>query len=92
MFHKVKRVSPLADFKLSVQFSDGITKLYNVAPLFDRIPAFACLKENPDDFFSVTVDVGGYGIVWNDDLDLGCDELWDHGTELKERFVWKKPV
>ncbi|MDO4617167.1 MAG: DUF2442 domain-containing protein [Lachnospiraceae bacterium] len=30
--------------------------------------------------YSVSVDVGGYGIIWNDDLDLSCDELWERGT------------
>ena len=40
MFHKVKNVFVLPDYKLSVQFSEGVTKLYDVKPLFDKIPAF----------------------------------------------------
>ena len=32
------------------------------------------------------VDVGGYGIVWNDDVDLSCDELWENGKEIKTPF------
>ncbi len=23
--------------------------------------------------------MGGYGIIWNDDLDLSCDELFENG-------------
>ena len=80
MFHKVKSVSPLADFKLSVQFSEGVTKLYDVKPLFENIPAFSYLKDHPDEFACAAVDVGGYGIIWNDELDLSCDELWEHGV------------
>ena len=75
MFHKVKNISPLSDFKLSVQFSEGITKLYDMKPLFDKIPAFNYLKDNPSEFGCVSVDVGGYGIIWGDELDLSCDEL-----------------
>ncbi len=30
MFHKVKSVSALPDYRLSVQFSEGITKIYDV--------------------------------------------------------------
>ena len=86
MFHKVKTVSPLPDFKLSVQFSEGVTKLYDVKPLFTKIPAFAYLEKRPDEFYSVSVDVGGYGIVWNDDLDLSCDELWEHGVQVDTPF------
>ena len=86
MFHKIKNVSPLPDFKLSVQFCEGATKLYDVKPLFDRIPAFRYLTEHPDEFQSVSVDVGGYGIIWGDELDLSCDELWEHGVQVETPF------
>lgn len=79
MFHKVKSVSPTADFKLNVQFSEGITKLYDMNHLFEKIPAFRLLKDNPAEFAYVTVNVGGYGIIWGDELDLSCDELWENG-------------
>ena len=86
MFHKIKNVAPIPDFKLSVQFSEGVTKLYDMKPLFDKLPVFRQLKDNPAEFSGVTVDVGGYGIVWNDDLDLSCDELWEYGTVVKTPF------
>ena len=86
MFHKIKNVSALPDCKLSVQFSEGITKIYDVKPLFERIPCFAVLKEHPELFASVSVDVGGYGIVWNDVLDLSCDKLWENGTQVQTPF------
>ena len=86
MFHKVKNVFPLPEFKLSVQFSEGATKIYDVKPLFDKIPMFAELKNNPEEFSCVTVDVGGYGIIWNDDLDLSCDELWENGVKVETPF------
>ena len=62
MFHKIKTVSPMPDFKLSVQFSEGVTKLYDMKPLFDKLPVFRQLKDTPAEFSGVTVDVGGYGI------------------------------
>ncbi len=82
MFHKIKSVTALPDFRLSVQFSEGITKIYDIKPLFDMIPCFAALKTDIEDFYGVYVDVGGYGIVWNDDLDLSCNELWENGVEV----------
>ena len=86
MFHKIKNVSSLPEYKLSVQFSEGVTKIYDVKPLFDKIPVFAGLKDNLQEFFNVSVDVGGYGIVWNDDLDLSCDELWENGVQVDTPF------
>ena len=86
MFHKIKNVSSLPEYKLSVQFSEGVTKIYDVKPLFDKMPVFAGLKDNLQEFFNVSVDVGGYGIVWNDDLDLSCDELWENGVQVDTPF------
>ena len=86
MFHKIKNVAALPEYKLSVQFSEGVTKIYDVKPLFVNIPLFAKLMENPAEFACVTVDVGGYGIVWNDDIDLSCDELWENGVQVDTPF------
>ena len=72
MFHKIKNVAAIPDYQLSVQFCEGVTKIYDVKPLFEKLPIFSALK-NEEVFFGVTVDVGGYGIIWNDDLDLFCD-------------------
>ena len=86
MFHKVKNVFALPDYKLSVQFSEGVTKIYDVKPLFEKIPIFAKLKSSLEEFACVSVDVGGYGIVWSDDLDLSCDELWENGVQVDTPF------
>lgn len=32
------------------------------------------------------MDIGGYGVSWNNDLDLACDELWEHGTTISTPF------
>lgn len=85
MFHKIKNVSPLPEHRLSVQFAEGCTKIYDMKALFDRIPCFAELKDSPL-FLDAAVDVGGHGIVWNDDLDLSCDELWENGVEVETPF------
>lgn len=85
MFHKIKNIAAISDYRLSVLFCEGVTKIYNVKPLFERIPAFCALR-NDEKFFDVTVDVGGYGIIWNDDLDLSCDELWENGVQVDTPF------
>jgi len=36
MFNKVKRVSPLTDFKPDVQFSEVVTEMHDVKPLFEN--------------------------------------------------------
>lgn len=86
MFHKIKSVSALPDLNLSVQFSEGVTKLYDIKPLFEKLPIFCYFKDNPEEFSSVEVDRGGYGIIWGDKLDLSCDELWEHGVQVATPF------
>lgn len=84
MFHKVKNVFALSEYRLSVQFSEGVTKIYDVKPLFERLPVFAELSKA--EFACVSVDVGGYGIIWNDEIDLSCDELWERGVQVNTPF------
>jgi hypothetical protein len=35
---------------------------------------------NPSFFRSFQIDDGGYGIIWNDEMDLSEYELWQNGT------------
>lgn len=86
MFHKVKVVNALPDCCLSVQFAEGVTKIYDVKPLFDKWEAFRKLQESSELFSTVEVDEGGYGVVWNDDLDLSCDELYANGETVETPF------
>ena len=85
MFYKIKSITALPDYRLRVQFVEGCTKIYDVKLLFEKIPAFEDLKD-VNLFSDVYVDVGGHGIVWNDDLDLSCDELWENGISIETPF------
>ena len=86
MFHKVKDVRALPDLKLSVQFVDGVIKIYDISQLLEKLPIFKVLQDNEKLFYSVAVDVGGYGIIWDDEVDLSCDELWEHGEKVESPF------
>ena len=80
--HRIKSVNPLPNYKLNIQFEEGETKIYDVSLLFDKWTAFKCFIEEPELFEVVKVDKGGYGIVWNDELDLSADELYENGTTI----------
>ena len=85
MFHKIKNVTPLKDFKLSIQFADGITKIYDMKKLIENNKIFADLKDI-NLFNSVEVDIGGYGVIWNDDIDISCDELFENSKKIDTPF------
>ena len=86
MFHKVKTVNALPNYWLSVQFVEGVTKKYDIKPLFEKLTVFRELEKNNRLFSEVEVDTGGYGIVWNDNLDLSCNELFENGKTIKTPF------
>ena len=85
MFHKIKNVTPLKDFKLSIQFAEGLTKIYDMKKLIKNNKIFADLKDI-NLFNSVEVDIGGYGVIWNDDIDISCDELFENSEKIDTPF------
>ena len=86
MFHKIKDVTPMPDYILSIQFSEGITKQYDLKPLFEKNSIFIPLKEHPELYYSATVDIGGYGVIWDDNIDIACDELYFGGKAFQTPF------
>jgi hypothetical protein len=79
MFHKVKSVKSLENYILEIVFQNNIIKYYDVSNLFEKWNVFKNLETVNGLFNQVKVDKGGYGISWNEDIDLSCDELWNNG-------------
>lgn len=87
MYHKIKTIKALDNLKLLAVFQDGTEKEYNVRALDSIFPQFKELEMNPELFAQVKVDVGGYGISWNDELDLAADEIWECGITVGKKEV-----
>lgn len=79
--HKVKSVIPKDKHRLSVIFQNGVEKEYDVRQLYPNFPQFHVFEHIEYLFEQVKVDVGGYGVSWNDELDLEAEELWENGIE-----------
>ena len=77
--YKIEEVMSQDNLVLLVRFEPGVEKLYDLKPLILEIKAFEILEGNPRLSSSVHVASGGYGVIWNEDLDLSCDELWHNG-------------
>ena len=76
---RILSVQPQESKKVLVRFVNGVEKIYDCTPLLNR-EMFQLLKN--DAFFkSVKVDAGGYGISWNDEIDLSEYELWTNSVE-----------
>ena len=85
MFYKVQTVQPLPGYNLLVYFQNGEKKRHNIQPLFDKWESFKALCTIKGLFEQVKVDLGGYGVSWNDEVDLSCNELYNNGIPCGER-------
>ncbi len=56
-------------------------KCYHPLSKENTIPQFHAFETNPGLFEQVQVNAGGYGISWNDELELEAEEIWEEGTE-----------
>ena len=82
MFHKIKSVKPTDNFILDVTFINMEKKSYDLKPLIESEPAFISLTKDINKYNKVQVDPGGYGISWDDDLDLSSEEIWYNGISV----------
>jgi hypothetical protein len=74
---KIKSVNAKKDFHLIVRFENNIVKEYDCHQIMHR-DEFKPLK-NKAFFRSVKVDSGGYGVSWNENIDISEYELWNRG-------------
>ena len=80
-YPKIRSVKAMHNKTLLVTFKNGSQKVYDCTPLLQST-AFRPLQEEAL-FRSAYVDSHGYGIVWNDNIDLAESEIWINGR-IKE--------
>ena len=84
LFHKIAAVAPLDGFRLLVCFQSGERMLYDMKPLLHRVKDFSPLLSVPGLFRQAVVDPGGFGVSWNDEIDISGSELWANGQLVRE--------
>jgi hypothetical protein len=73
------------DHTLIVKFSNNELRKYDISKLLE-IPMFSPLK-NPPFFRNFTIDPHGYGLIWNEDIDLSEYELWQNSVTLTDDHI-----
>lgn len=80
---RINRAKAIDDITLVVEFDNQEVKKYDISRLWD-IPMFFPLRQ-PAFFRNFKVEQGGYGIVWNEDIDVSEYELWKNGVTVADR-------
>ncbi|MBQ8823380.1 MAG: DUF2442 domain-containing protein [Lachnospiraceae bacterium] len=83
MYHRIETVKVLPDYFIETRFLGGEVKKYDVKKLFVEFPQFRQFENDMELFTDVRVDIGGYGVSWNDDLDLDADTIWEDGILIE---------
>jgi len=76
-YPKVKFVKAITNKRLFVTFNNDIQKIYDCSILLEDENFKPLLNDAL--FKSVKADKHGYGISWNDEIDLSESELWLNG-------------
>ena len=85
IYPKIHQVKVIDDTTLLIEFTNQEIKKYDVRHLLDT-PMFSLLRQ-PAFFKNFKVEPGGYGIMWNEEIDLSEYELWKNGVSLSKDEV-----
>ena len=81
MFHKALELKYCEGTSLELTFQDGKVKRYDMSSLFSKYPQLIALT-NRELFLSGKL-MGAYGIIWNDDLDIETETIYEDGVTVK---------
>lgn len=87
MFHTATDVKFLEDVTVEVTYRDGKIIRYDMSKMFSKYPQLEELRRNRKLFESGYLDPGGYGIIWNDDLDFDATGIYEDGELVGQNEV-----
>lgn len=85
MFHKIKNIETLPNLILKIKFESNEIKYYDMKNVIKKIKEFDILN-NENIFKNAQIDVGGYAVMWNENLDIDCEELYVNGCSNLEKI------
>lgn len=80
MFHKITSLATLPNYVLLVGFGD-VYKQFDLKPYIEKYPPFRALTIDGL-YKQAKIDIGGFGIIWNDDLDVSSEGVYERGDPL----------
>ena len=79
MFHRAAAIEYKEGTVMEVTFQDGQVKRYDISCLFGKYPQLKALKDRN---LFLSGKLYFYGIVWNDDLDLETETIYEDGVTV----------
>ncbi|MDO5330930.1 MAG: helix-turn-helix domain-containing protein [Bacillota bacterium] len=85
MFHKITNLILLDNYIILVGFKGGEWRSFDLKPLMKKYPAFESLSAGGL-YEKGRIDIGGFGIVWNDELDLSSEGIYEKGEKTSKGY------
>ncbi len=77
----ITKIETKQDMVLLATFADGEIVRFEVKTMIEKHPVFKQLEDEKL-FAQVRIDGVGYGISWNDDIDLSGEGIYLHGEHI----------
>ena len=81
------KVKFLENVTIEVTYQDGKIIRYDMSNMFSKYPQLKELSENRSLFESGHLDPGGYGIIWNGNLDFDAQSIYEDGELVGEEEI-----
>ena len=84
MHYRAINIDFLADVTFKMTFQNGKIVKYDLSKLISKYPQFKRLREDRNLFMMGHLDSGGYGVIWDDELDLDATSVYLDGEVVGE--------
>lgn len=84
---RATKVAFLEDVVLEMTFQDGKVIRYDMSKMFSKYPQLIELRNNRELFVNGHLDPGGFGVIWNDDLDFEAAGIYEFGTVVRHEPI-----
>ena len=85
MFHKAINLEFKEGTALEVTFQNGDVRRYDMSALFSKYPQLRALEDR--ELFISGKLAGMLGIIWNDDLDISVETIYECGELVRKEKV-----
>ena len=82
-----KKVRFLEDVIVEITFNDGKIVRYDMSKMFLKYPQLEELRRNRTLFENGHLDPGGFGIIWNDELDFDATSIYECGQVVGQEEI-----
>jgi len=84
--YKIKKILPIADFKLVLEYSDGVSIVADFIPIIQQGKVFQPLRD-PNFFAKVSLDNTGRYIYWEGEIEFCADALRMKGKVIEGKVI-----